>query len=155
LVSEGTRIYISGKGPLEQRQVPSNVVLTGYLPRKQYEDLLHSITAVIVLTTAEDNLVCGGYEAVAAGKPLILSDTRALRELFGRGAVFTRNQAEAIAKAMDAVLDHAPARRGEVEALRAEMNVMWRSQWLQLLQALDRDAIGRGVGSDGGSDGSR
>jgi glycosyltransferase involved in cell wall biosynthesis len=61
---------------------PSNVAFTGFLPRGEYEQELRDADAVMVLSTAENCLLCGCYEALAAKKPLITSDTSALRTYF-------------------------------------------------------------------------
>lgn len=133
---DDTRIYISGRSPLTQEQVPQNVALTGYLPRQDYEDLLHSVDAVMVLTTADDNLVCGGYEAVAAGKPLILSDTPALRMFFRQGTVYTGNDRMAIARSIQRVRSEASELTTAIETLREQMSASWRERWRELLETL-------------------
>jgi len=48
------------------RRVPRNVCLVGYLPDKAYERALFDCSFVIDLTTRDDCLVCGAYEAVPA-----------------------------------------------------------------------------------------
>src|SRR5205807_6653113 len=58
--------------------LPPHVRLTGFLAEPVYEDLLRQADLVIDLTSAENCLVCGAYEAVALEKPLVTSDTRAL-----------------------------------------------------------------------------
>jgi GTP:adenosylcobinamide-phosphate guanylyltransferase len=45
--------------------------------------------------------VCGAYEAIAAGKPLITSTTAALRSYFAEVAVFTAHDPPAIARAVE------------------------------------------------------
>jgi glycosyltransferase involved in cell wall biosynthesis len=154
LLPESTRTYISGRGPLTQDQVPGNVILTGYLPRNEYEVLLHSVDAVMVLTTADDNLVCGGYEAVAAGKPLILSDTHALRALFRRGAVFTNNESAAIARAINTALRRADALRSEIKELSREMQVDWERSWQAIWEELELPTRDRTVAEEAHGQGS-
>lgn len=133
-----TVVYISGRGPLKMGEVPPNVIPTGYLAREDYESLLRSVDAVMVLTTAEDNLVCGGYEAVSAGKPLILSNTTALRSLFGAGALFTDNSDSAIANAIRLTFQQLGEQRDKMQALRVGMETDWRRQWGALQLQLER-----------------
>lgn len=132
-----TRIYVSGKSPLTSEDVPSNVTLTGYLPRTRYEALLQTVDIVMVLTTASKNLVCGGYEAVAAGKPLVLSDTLALRDLFRQGTVFTTNTPESIADAIRRAHADAPDLRIAITQLKEDMSGAWRQRWEELLLAIE------------------
>lgn len=139
---DDTRIYVSGRSPVASNEVPPNVILTGYLPRPQYEALLHSVDVVMVLTTADKNLVCGGYEAVAAGKPLVLSDTPALRSLFKRGTVFTDNSAGSIAEAIRRAHAEAPELRNAIATLRVEMSQSWTARWEELLSLIETASAG-------------
>lgn len=136
-LAEGTRIYVSGKSPIPQDGLPANVELTGFLPTPDYQGLLQSVDAIMVLTTAENNLVCGGYEAVAAQKPLILSDTRALRSYFRRGVVYTENDAGAIAEAIGATRSRREFLEGEMRELRSELTEEWHGQWREILAHVD------------------
>ncbi len=68
----------------------------GFLPYKQYLCLLKRAAVVVVLTTDDDCLVCGGYEALAAERPLVLSDTKVLQQVFGKSAIYTSNQGTAV-----------------------------------------------------------
>jgi len=111
-------VYISGKIPQKeqwlQHSIPKNVVLTGYLPEEEYVRLLHSVDVVIDLTTREDCLVCGAYESIAAERPLIVSDTKALREAFHLGTLYSNNTASDLV----AQIKHATTFR---ETLQREM----------------------------------
>lgn len=140
LLDGDVHIYMSGRSPLRQEDVPDNVFLTGFLPRRDYQNLLQSVDAVMVLTTAEDNLVCGGYEAVAAGKPLILSETRALRDFFERGTVFTENRRTRIARAIRMARAEAPRLTKEIRSLRDDLEVVWNRRWQDLVAKIE-DAV--------------
>lgn len=61
---------------------PENVVFTGFLPRQEYENELRAASAILVLTKNENCLLCGCYEALAVGKPLITSRTQVLQRYF-------------------------------------------------------------------------
>ncbi|MGE3595688.1 MAG: glycosyltransferase [Dehalococcoidia bacterium] len=139
MLSADTTIYISGRSPIAQSSAPHNVVLTGYLPRDDYENLLRSVDGVMVLTTAQDNLMCGGYEAVAAGKPIVLSDTPALRRLFTKGAVFTENRREAIAESIRTLEGDEQRLRNDIIALGVEMRADWLCLWREVLMVAGID----------------
>jgi hypothetical protein len=78
---------------------PANAKFLGFLSDNDYWRAMQHAHAVIDLTTLDDCLVCGAYEAIAAGRPQILSRTRALMEYFRKGAVFCDADAAAIIKA--------------------------------------------------------
>jgi glycosyltransferase involved in cell wall biosynthesis len=79
---------------------PPNVHLTEFLPEAEYWDLLRSVHVVVDLTAMPDCLVCGAYEAVAVGRPLLLTDAPAARALFAQAACFTSNEKLNIAAAL-------------------------------------------------------
>lgn len=101
----GICIYMTGssKGAAnnDRNGVPQAVELTGYVKDEEFTRLLYACDAVMVLTTREDCLLCGAYEGVSAGKPLILSDTSALRDYFSDGSVFVDNTARSIREGID------------------------------------------------------
>jgi glycosyltransferase involved in cell wall biosynthesis len=95
---EGYILYVSGnykKARTDVSRFPG-VRFLGFLPTDQYYAYLLSVSVVLDLTTLEDCLVCGAYEALAAEKPLIVSKTAALSEYFGDAVVLTKNTADAI-----------------------------------------------------------
>ncbi len=103
LLKKDVHIYISGnyqKAGLIPSELPGNITLTGYLSEENYIHFLNSVDATIDLTTRENCLVCGAYESVAAGKPVILSDTKALKNYFNQGAIFSENKGDELARAI-------------------------------------------------------
>ena len=79
---------------------PDNVYLTGFLSERDYIALLRAADVIVDLTCLDDCLVCGAYEAASLGKPLVTSDTSALRKYFNRGTVYTKHDSRALAAAM-------------------------------------------------------
>jgi glycosyltransferase involved in cell wall biosynthesis len=117
LQDDGFKLFVSGnykKAQTDLSRFPW-VHFLGFLPADEYYGYLRSVSMVIDLTTEEDCLVCGAYEALAARKPLIVSRTLALSSYFGDAAVLTENTSEAI---RESVLS-AFAQRGEL-AQKAE-----------------------------------
>lgn len=131
-------VYVTGKikDPAIILRKPANVVLTDYLSDENYFDLISSSDAVMALTTHEHTLLCGAYEAVAVSKPLILSDTRALRDYFYKGVVFSRNDSSAIAQAIKTVLENESALKDEMAALRGELEERWNDRFEALKSRL-------------------
>jgi glycosyltransferase involved in cell wall biosynthesis len=86
-------VYASGKPKKKYepilRAAPPNFVCTGFLPDSDYFRLMAGVDAVIAITRRRATLVCGAYEAISLGKPLILGDSDALREYFDRGALYS------------------------------------------------------------------
>lgn len=115
-------------------QLPGNVVLTGFVLENDYHLLLNNADIIVDLTTREDCLVCGAYEAIAVGKPVVLSNTSALRNYFADAAIYVDNHSASIIDgirnildAYDEVSDKAKSNSQEVE-----------KQWLQLFAGLQK-----------------
>jgi glycosyltransferase involved in cell wall biosynthesis len=130
-------LYVTGnykrKG-LDPVAMPANVRLTGFIPDEEYVRMLTSVDVVMDLTERENCLVCGAYEALALGKPLILSDTKVNREYFSAGAVYTQHDANALAAAMMASL----GRRDELAAAAVSLRESLQCEWQLRLNLLAR-----------------
>jgi glycosyltransferase involved in cell wall biosynthesis len=138
-MDEGTCIYITGNSKGKEHQtgqpLPGNVVLTGYISEQQFNNMLFACDAVMVLTTRENCLLCGAYEGVAAGKPLLLSNTRALRNYFSRGAVYAENTVESITDAIKEITTSHHELADEIMLLRD----MRRNEYPHLISELEQE----------------
>ena len=138
-INENIRIYITGnykKVGISSEELPSNVILTGYLSLEDFESLLVSCDGVIDLTERESCLVCGAYEAVSAEKPMILSDTKALREYFYKGAVYSKHDPKSLANSINYLERNHTSLKEEVKSLKTEREVYWQTQLEQLIKKL-------------------
>ena len=128
------RRYLRGNA---EKRWPPNVRFTGFLDERDYWSLLQSCDAIIVLTTQEHTLTCGAYEAVALGKPAVLSDTATIREYFASGAVYASPNEASIA----AGISEAIRRRGELaremQVLRERLSASWQTTFQDLRRHLD------------------
>jgi glycosyltransferase involved in cell wall biosynthesis len=121
-------VYFTGRYKGKEdlaNMAPSNVVFTGYLPEQEFVNLLWSCDVVLDLTTRRDCLVCGAYEAVAAEKPMILSDSKVNRELFSKGALYVNNTANDIARQIERAVARLEHLQKDCIELRREMDVAW------------------------------
>lgn len=133
-------VYITGnpRTTLERyaHLVPPNVHLTGYLPEAAYQSLVASCDVVLSLTTAANTLLCGAYEAVAVGRPLVLSDQKALTNYFSKGRITTDNTAEGLARAVREAVQNSERLRAEMQLLKIELSKSWTERWKALLKAV-------------------
>lgn len=110
------RLVLTGRAT-DEPSLPPNVSLAGFLPDQAYVDLVARADAVVVLTTRDDTLLSGGWEAIALGRPLVLSGTRALRATFGDSVTYVDPTAAGIGAGIDDVLAD-PHAAGRVAGLR-------------------------------------
>jgi glycosyltransferase involved in cell wall biosynthesis len=125
-------IYITGRIISVKNELlsntPSNVVFTDFLPEEEYIRLLCSADVLLDLTTLDSCLVCGAYEAVSLAKPLVTSNTSALRAYFNKGTVYTENKAEDIAEKIQFALENANELIAGMKALKKETGTSWEKQ---------------------------
>lgn len=129
MLDAGIRISITGRyrgqiGPREDIE-SDRVSLTGYLPESDFVAELARSDAIIDLTTRDDCLVCGAYEAVAVERPLLTSDTVALREYFNKGTVFCTNDSRSIARGIERIRGKHAELLGQVRILKSEIEQRW------------------------------
>jgi glycosyltransferase involved in cell wall biosynthesis len=105
--------------------LPENITLTGFMPDSEYLALLRGADAILVLTSEDNTMQRGGYEAMALEKPLITSDWPLLRRVFASGTVHVDNSAEGIVEAIRTVRTSAGEFRKGMETqrrIRAEIS---------------------------------
>jgi glycosyltransferase involved in cell wall biosynthesis len=117
--------------------VPPNVRLTGFLPDPSFWRQLASAQVICDLTLKPDCLVCGAYEALAVGKPMVLSDNPPTRELFGPAAELTTADAEDIATAFRRSLAGCDRLEAGALALREAYPRRWQRQADAVRRAID------------------
>jgi glycosyltransferase involved in cell wall biosynthesis len=120
-------------------QAPPNLVLTGYLPYPAFLGEMCAAAVVVALSNDPQVMNRAAFEAVALERPLVLSDHDGLRKRFGKAALFTANEPEAIA----ATIRTALARRKELEArshaLRVELQDARDRAMVVLRKSLDHE----------------
>lgn len=136
------RIAISGRPKLErvgwQGPVPSNVELTGFLSEADFDARLGSCHAILDLTTRDDCMVCGAYEATSVGVPMILSDNPPTRGYFDGGALFTDNSAADIARQIACMRQQHDALKAAVASLRDRLQKREAQAFAHLSAAIDQ-----------------
>lgn len=120
-----------------RRSAPANVRFTGFLPENDYVAQLVGSDVIMDLTTFEDCLVCGAYEAVALGIPLILSDTTVNRTYFNKGVVYTKNDRKSLVLAINEAVAERENLYREVQQLRGELQMSSKLRLDDLIAAVE------------------
>lgn len=142
LLGPRVSVHITGNpGPTVLPELPSNVTITGYLSETRYLELLAAADVIVDLTAMEDCLVCGAYEAAALGKPLVTSDTSALRAYFRSGTVYSRHDPESLAESIAVALRDKVALGLAMVQLRTELSCAWQAQRDDLAARIARGGV--------------
>lgn len=138
LIPEDIYIYVTGKyiGKVDANNVPLNVKLLGYIPDDEYWSLISSVDGIVILTTRENCLVCGAYEAVSLKKPMILSNTNAIKTYFSLGSVYTEPNSRDIQDAMLSLIDNKDKLSNEVAILERKLRSDWKDSLADLSKTI-------------------
>lgn len=117
------------------RSAPSNVIFTGFLKEEEFINTLFAADAVMALTTADHTMLCGCYEALAVGKPLVTSDKQVLRAYFDK-AVFVTNSTDSILRAINQIIDNVDMYAAQISLLKKNLNKHWAERFAELEKLL-------------------
>lgn len=117
---------------------PANIRFTGFLEEADFWSLLKNSHVVMDLTQAENCLVCGAYESLAVGTPMILSDSPASQELFGPSACYADNSPGSIVAALRDARSRLEELRRAAPGVRDRMNREWVQQATALRAEMSR-----------------
>ena len=125
---------IRAKGNHDLSDIPPNVILPGFLPTAEYDRLLCNTDAVLGLTTLEGVQVCTANEAVGTGKALVLSETKLLKQLFYKGAVYVKSDnPKSIAQGcLEAI-----SRKNELIPQIVELKTEREQRWVRQAEKVD------------------
>lgn len=99
----------------------ANAHLIGFVDENTFLEHLFSSDFCIDLTRRSDCMVCGAYESIAAEKPVLLSDSAALREYFYQGSVFCDNTTEGIANSILTITNRIDELKQDASQLKAKI----------------------------------
>ncbi len=144
-------LFVTGKvrncDPRVRASAPPNVTFTDFLSEEHYWEYLAAADAIIDLTLMPNCLVCGGYEAAALGKPLLLSRNDAAVDLFGDGALYTTNDVPDLRRAISRLRTEATPLAARMRARRDQLRFDWDRSIARLADEFAGDAPARSVAS--------
>ncbi|MCK8516788.1 hypothetical protein M0534_10715 [Methylonatrum kenyense] len=143
---ENVSMYLTGRyqktewATAKDRLSSSGVFLTGFLNEKDYVDLINKSDVVVVLTCWENLLTCGAYEGLALRKPLVLSDTEAIKSYFSFGAVYVEPEASAIQKGIEEALRRKYDLEGEINDNMSSIKSSWKESFEHVRRVMEKYA---------------
>jgi glycosyltransferase involved in cell wall biosynthesis len=122
----GVRFAVTGAPRGDLSGWPANLTATGFLSDADYWRQLRRSAAVAVLTTRPATLLSGGYESMAVGRPLVVSDHEVLRRYFGDAAVYTGVDSGQMVEAVSGALARQEELAARIGALRRVREDEWK-----------------------------
>lgn len=140
LLGKDWYLYITGK-KRNSKQIPNklspNIILTGYLPDRDYQSLLLSCDVVLVLTKQEHTLTCGAYECVYLRKPFVASSTDAITKYFSKGVVYCEANRESIYHAIRRLILENDNLEREIKILKDDLIYDWKKRFNNLVYKIN------------------
>jgi glycosyltransferase involved in cell wall biosynthesis len=142
LYDDNYTFMVSGnfrKAGIDPKSYP-HIQFLGYVTEDEYYNKLFKSSVVIDLTENDNCLLCGAYEAMSAEKPLVTSDTEALRKYFNRGTLFTKHEKNSIASSIKKAYQNRTFQREEIQAWKQYI-VNIQKDRMSSINALLRDYL--------------
>jgi glycosyltransferase involved in cell wall biosynthesis len=118
-------------------QLPKNVVLLGYVSDEEYFRQIQISDFTIVLTKNEFTLNCGAYESLAFGKPMLLSNTKTIKDYFSFGSIYTdHDSAISIANRLLELEKNIVTLSLDIEKKLPEKKQLWQENFQMLASRL-------------------
>ncbi len=136
------------KGGELLRYESETILFTDYLSDREFEGLIGNSVLLVDLTVDEKVLVCGAYEAVSVGVPLVLVDSAPARHLFRAGVIFAENNVEGYCRALESFFDNPEKIAAEMRQFRPAFEEEWRKSF-QPIDAMISEAAGGAIPSGG------
>jgi hypothetical protein len=143
ILGEGFNVFITG-GYRKYKKIeelnaikPTNAILTGFLPEEKYQEQLASSDLIIVITTFEYTLTCGAYEAVALEKPMLLGETKTIKDYFNKGALYTSLSPKDLAESIRNALKERDKLKLEVKQLKVELIDDWNKKFALVCEKIE------------------
>lgn len=133
--------YVTGK--LKDQSISEKfktINFPGFLSREEYIKLIATSDLIVDLTTRENCLVCGAYEAVGVGVPLLLSKTISLQATFDSGAEFCENSEQSIETGVLSALSNIEDLKIQIKHMKKVHMKRWSEHSLNLIKELNNNA---------------
>ena len=118
---------------------PSNVHLIGYLSKKDYETTFQQSDLILGLTTEDHIQLSVANEATGFEIPMVISDTKLLRDLFNKGAVYVETlSATSIANGIKDAFQNIEFLKEDIKILKIERNKKWEKMASSLKERIEK-----------------
>jgi glycosyltransferase involved in cell wall biosynthesis len=128
------------KSGLNFIDMPENLDLLGFIPEKDYFNYLRVSNLIVDLTLRENCLVCGAYEAISVGTPVILTDNAVGREIFSGGVVFSECNDSSFLSSINYALEHQESLIDEIGVTKSHINSLSKLNATRIFEFIKKDS---------------
>lgn len=100
----GNKEKLSRNFGINHKELPDNLILTGWLSNSEYEQLLIDCDILVGLTIYDDIQMSVSNEGLSYSKAMVLSKKHTLIDIYKNSAIFTENTSTSISKSINEAL---------------------------------------------------
>jgi len=102
----------------------------------EYHNLIANADCLLALTYEDDCLQSGAYEALSVEVPMVISDSKALRDYFGESAIYTDHNPISIANNIQKAIENNINLKENENKIKKLRNEEFESQVNKLIQII-------------------
>ena len=125
------------KGNHDLSIASNNVQFTGWISKDEYDSLIAYSDVILGLTLFEGIQLSVANEAVGFEKAMVLSDTQILKNLFYKGAIYTKSNKDSLVNSIQKAINNKQNLEIETKSLKIERLEKWLSQADSLKKEID------------------
>lgn len=137
LVMTGNYKKLKENFNITQEYLPSNIKITGWIPTEDYNNLLLKCDVLLGLTIFDDIQMSVSNEGLGAKKVMVLSDKKALRQIYGEGALYTENKAESIAENLKTAYHQSNNLSLKINKVSENKEIRYNSQLIEVVNIIN------------------
>jgi len=111
---------------------PKNINFTGFLPDEKYWYLLKNSDIILVFDERDNILCCGGYEAIAVEKPLLIVRNGATTAYYSNHVLFIGDDPEDIRKKIMHAIENSEKLKELSKQLKIKKKIEWEKKFGEL-----------------------
>lgn len=121
----------------EEKKLPNNVILTGYLKHDEFLKLMHRSSVILAFTSRRDTALWSIREIMALNKPFITTDSQVLRHYFNEVGLFAKSDAlELKERILEAKAQTAEIKE-KIKTFLIEDKIRWETEILEYKKHLN------------------
>ncbi len=116
--------------------LPKNIILTGYVPYKEYWDILKGADVIVSIDRRPQVITSGVWEGISLEKPVVTNNTYLLRELFEDAFIYTSLSPPEIIKSIKRAYKKSKILEINEKRKKQELSINWEKSFAQIKKTL-------------------
>ncbi|MFH0955882.1 MAG: glycosyltransferase [Candidatus Falkowbacteria bacterium] len=116
---------------VEEKKLPNNVILTGYLSHQEFLKLMWRSSVVLAFTLRRDAVLWSIREIMALGKPFVTTDSEVLYYYFSEVGLFTKSDAEELKQKILQAIENENEIKNKIKIFLEQDKIRWEREIME------------------------